>query len=935
MTVGGNGAVRLEEAEGLFELNRRSLIHHRLLTALPAQVCDYRVRKFAAALGGGWFMGLNTCLLVLVTLATCAGATGEFRVKHPVYPSGLPRDDAQAAAAKLVRYVRMSPAELRALIPRQGGFYFCGCPNCTAGAQERNMTWSPDDPDHVRCRYCGHVYPSADYAVTGEVRVTSPLGDEQVYRYYEDAKGHRYYFEARAWYGQIHYYDGIALSLARVYDATNDERYARAATALIDEYARVFPGYVPKFDYPYKPKQFFEAGMKPPYPVEPYRAARYYWWAYGDIPRELALAYDLVFNSRALTDAMRKRIENSLIRASVDWVCLNPDTQGNMAPSLWRAMIEAGRVIGEPEYMHDAVARARRLLQEQFFYDGSWREGAPSYHLQTVGNFKQVMDVLRGYSDPPGYTSPRDGLHFQDFDPDTEYPQYVGARAAVEMLRLPDGRYAPIHDTWSKTRGEPLVESRPQILPGMGHAVLGSGSGARQTQVHIEFSGGYGHQHADNLAIIVWVNGREAFSDLGYTHTKARVWSVATASHNTVVIDQQNQRWNETDGNLLLWADGTLSCAVEADGAAVYPAASVYHRLLALVERPGTLPFLVDIFRVAGGQTHDWFLHGCADEGQILKVNVETEPVDGSLVPEGCDFVPPENEGDWRMLDRSPALYGFLTDLRRGRTDDTWHADFTSPDGAASRLIMIGGLGSEVFTGRNISVRRADEDDARLDDFTRPFVMVRRRPTAAQSVFAAILDPTAGCSGCERITEVAPLILDDEAVILRITSGEHTYLTASCSDPGRLVTCQSQEGPVAFRGRYGVIRRGDDSVVAELVGATEFSWGDHRFKGSGRLQGRVVAVGPHSFDVETEMTDMSRLEGGTVIITHGNGTTHGYRIAGATQLGLGRVRLTVPATGLEYDPAVRMTRFTTFPLREIAGENRFAMDLMGRERRPR
>ena len=39
--------------------------------------------------------------------------------------------------------------------------------------------------------------------------------------------------------------------------------------------------------------------------------------------------------------------------------------------------------------------RFRTLLEKQFFFDGWWRECAPSYHAQTVGNLRRVVDERR------------------------------------------------------------------------------------------------------------------------------------------------------------------------------------------------------------------------------------------------------------------------------------------------------------------------------------------------------------------------------------------------------------------------------------------------------------------------------------------------------------------------------------------------------------
>jgi hypothetical protein len=874
-------------------------------------------------------MTIYACIATLALLATGAYAAGS-AVTHPVYPSDISAEEARAMEPGLSKYITMPEAELRALVPKQAGLYFCGCPNCEGGTQEGNMEWSPDDPEHVHCKSCGKVYPSPDYPMTHEVRVTSPRGEEHVYRYYQDAKGRQYFFEARIWYAKIHYYDGVARRLARVYDATKDERYARAAAALLDQYARVVPGYVPKFDYPFRPKRFFGAEVKPPYPVTPYRASRYSWWAYMDVPDELVLTYDLLYNSVSLTADMRARIENDLIRGSVSWVLLNPELLSNMAPAVWRTMIQAGRIIGEPDYLHDAVARARRFLREQFFYDHFWREGTPSYHLQSVEWLRSALDGAKGYSDPPGYVSPRDGQHYENLDPDSLFPDLPRARAVAELMRLPDGRYAPVHDTWWTHKGEALQQSEPHLLAAMGYAILGSGTGDDQVQVHLAFSGGYGHEHMDNLAMLLWGNGRELFSDLGYTHTKDRAWTICSASHNTVVIDQRDQHAGAgSDGNLLLWGTGRLSSVVEADGRAAYPEASVYRRLLALVERPGSLPFVVDIFRVAGGETHDWFLHGDADEDTEVRVGLLMQPFAGSLIPSGCTFVAPDNEGDFRMFNdkSSPGLYGFLRDLRRGDTGAAWQADFVSPDGSTSRLIMVGAPGTEVFSGRDPSVRRARSDDSKLAQFTRPFVMARRHAAGKQSLFAAVLDPAAGQAD-RAVTEVKPLLVDDQAVVLRIASPGATYLVVTCTDPARPVTCDSPEGAVVFQGRYGVLRRSGPSVTAQLVGASRISWGDAAFAGAGRLEGRVLSATADALELAADVADPARLAGLTAIVTHGDGTTHGYQILRAERTAPDRVKLSVPATGFTYDGEKQVTRFTSFPLNEIAGENRLTIDLI-------
>ena len=166
---------------------------------------------------------------------------------------------------------------------------------------------------------------------------------------------------------------------------------------------RGLPGYCVHYDYPFRQKIIFEGDRTFPWPVADYRAAKWDWWAYMDIPEDLLQAYELVRPSGALDEAAQRRIEDDLFHASVAFVRSYPPALGNMDPTLLRGLITAGRVLGEPEYIHDAVRRIELLARRQFFADGAWREGAVSYHNQTVRGLDILARLLKGWTDPPGY----------------------------------------------------------------------------------------------------------------------------------------------------------------------------------------------------------------------------------------------------------------------------------------------------------------------------------------------------------------------------------------------------------------------------------------------------------------------------------------------------------------------------------------------------
>jgi sarcosine oxidase delta subunit len=99
------------------------------------------------------------------------------------------------AATALVR--GMDEEALVRFVPEQSGLNYVGCPNCNGGRQEGQLTWSPDQPDEVYCRYCKHRYLSQKYPATEAVTVHNPRGEMVRFPYWANDKGNRYFFQAR------------------------------------------------------------------------------------------------------------------------------------------------------------------------------------------------------------------------------------------------------------------------------------------------------------------------------------------------------------------------------------------------------------------------------------------------------------------------------------------------------------------------------------------------------------------------------------------------------------------------------------------------------------------------------------------------------------------------------------------------------------------
>jgi len=666
-----------------------------------------------------------------------------------VYPPDYKSEQANSLRELVAPALDLSLEALMEIVPTQSGIFFCGCPNCKGGSHGAGvMTWRLGMGDSVKCKYCGILFPNTQFPENQELVIRAPSGARQVYRWYKAPDGLEYHFQGRALYERYLWCEKMAYLLANIYALTGDAQCGDRAAVVLGRFAQVFPDYAVRYNYPFQPVKFFPADQKFPYEgvTEPYRGAKLNWWAYADIPERLARAYDLLRdgdsferNANLLGQDIRARVEKDLLRLAYDFTNANPDLLTNMMPGTYRDMIVVGRILKDPAIVHDTIQRFQKFINSTFTMDGWWKELTPSYHWQVVNSLLGVVQAAQGYTDPPDWSCNRfDSLDLAITSDLLQKAIEVGSQAV-----LPDGRLIPINDTWAKDRREPLETSVSHLWQGMGHAVLADGDGDKQFQVHLNWSGAYGHSHADNGSILLWSFGKEMLSDIGYTHTKYRNWTINTASHNTVVVDCRSQLLgnpeNPSTGNLLFYDDTDPQVKIiEADVSPAYPACSVYRRcLLSIQPAPGE-HYVLDIFDVEGGQLHDYFLHGSADEEGVFESDFSsTEKVD-SLVP---DWGGQEEYIGENCLDLSGERfhpYMFLKNIVRSPLESSGTVSWRY-EAVGLRIHVFPEPGMELYTFRSPSIRPAEEDNRLLDSaFRRGFLIRHRGPV---SKFVLLLEP--------------------------------------------------------------------------------------------------------------------------------------------------------------------------------------------------
>jgi hypothetical protein len=197
------------------------------------------------------------------------------------------------------------------------------------------------------------------------------------------------------------------------------------------------------------------------------------------------------------------------------------------------------------------------------------------------------------------------GYRYLDIEEVGHYPQFgQGSRSLVGLLF-----------------GADTIDPRPYLHPS---ALLSSGYAAlrRRTKNNHLYAGlnalmpGSSHSHGDRLNLITYSRDRLLAGEKRtlYTDPEQRIYSGASYGHNTVTVDEMSQEHGdrlsgERVPHIGTFGDLPVFQAAEARGDKVYLTTEMYRRLVCQFD-----DYLVDLFRVEGGKTHDWLHHGIGGE---------------------------------------------------------------------------------------------------------------------------------------------------------------------------------------------------------------------------------------------------------------------------------------------------------------------------------
>ncbi len=888
---------------------------------------------------------LRVCLPTILGLAILlhalpAPAAPAWPPKHPVLGHRI--DPAKAAQYEraVAHAMAMSDDELLAFVPDKPFAAWCECPKCYGGVEGNHIfKWTIERPNEMTCKYCGTVFPNAKYPEDHELSGKNALGETVTFKFYLNTERnipHLLTSNLDRW--RREWVMSQCVALGKAYQATGKEEYARRAVLILDRAAQVYPHYPIVVNSQRWKFKFFQP-QKYPFP---WNAGR---WGYfhNEVPKRAIRAYDLVYDSKAFDELsqqrgydVRKRLEDDFFRETFAAVSVQTHHMSNIIGYDVAGVAWMGRVIHEPRYVHWAFGWMKKTALAGFFYDGLWHE-SPSYHYMTMGGLRRAFDTIRGYTDPPGYVDKVD--RFDDFEPEKVVPFLARLQHAPEVLDLPNGCSTSVHDTHPyERRSKPRERTVSTIAPGYGHASLGRGTGTNQMQAQLHFGGAYGHAHYDNLNLTLWAKEREMLPDLGYTWTQMRYWCTSTLGHNTVVVDRKDQVAGKSDGDLLWYfPDNAGVSAVAADGKRGYRKTrglDLYRRMLVMIPVSEADAYVVDVFRVRGGAMHDWALHGDADRDTTAACSLPLAGKRKNMLEPGEKWDEPTTEGH-----RFNA-YGMVRDVQRGETAGSFRVDFTYLDEPMRGLrthVFTGGP-AEVWLGRSPSVRRMGQgtggDMRKAYDFWMPHLLVRRQAQAPlASTFAAIHEPYAGKPFLSRVERLKLSPASEQAVALRVTHGDTVDTIISTLDEPPYPDRATSNG-IRLRGRLGIVRqkRGKTTSAWLFEGRSLSGQGWRLDAQQSRYTGEIAAAtrkadgaAQDAFITNADLPVGDTLHRAWIIVTHGNGYTHGYEIDRVEKRdGKTTIVLTMDH-GLRIDGGVTTEVF--FPQRKIKGRNTFSIPL--------
>ena len=718
-------------------------------------------------------------------------------------------------------------------------------------------------------------------------------------------------------------------TLGTVYALTGERRYADKTREVLLRFAEVYPNYLVHSSYgewidlpPHIAAKRINDLPEDEWTIPPNRPDRKlhsgYWNSgratgsgmEGTFIRSVASAYDLIHD--VLTDDEREKIARDLLIEGTVLLLADPDLNNKSVSNLTAAGL-VGMAVGDPVLVRAGAKGFWHFAKSWFLADGTTSE-SPAYGLMTLNGMWSFGEALHGYSDPKGYRGKdrmtefdlyADGNYrsvfrafYDTLYPNLKYPasadSYVptglGAQYAELMVtryNLPEyrallkevlkgpvaetgGEYALFHrDPDFQVSAEDRVTFADAFFPALRMGYLRMGKDGREGTAILDASHWGVHHHQDSLNLTLFQHGHEVLTDLGYLWDRPdKHMTVRTEAHNLVVVDESEQRTRERKGSLHLF-DATPRVKVVDCSSEAYAQCPFYRRMCVWVDHGTEGSYLVDVFGVAGGKTHDYLFHGPIPGFEAG--GIALSPADG------------------------PTPYG-IKNVQKGDASGPWRLTWRMDEAVGFTAWALPGEGEQVIVGDGWGERgwgHFNTPDKKVDI---PYV-IRRRVGQEGSAFLSVFEVS---RGAPLVTGVRRLTVTEEVVALEVQTRLGTdVLVAALSSKRRRV--ETSHGALETDGLLTVA----SPRFLYLAGGTKARFGDRKVElGTGRMEGKVreIVNGNDDSYLVTEGLSphgLAGLIGRTILVGDGSSVT-GYPVHGVGLAG-DEVRLYTKRNGRGYD----------------------------------
>lgn len=759
-------------------------------------------------------------------------------------------DRAKSSVEKLVA---MSDDEIRAMIPPAKTIRALmvnrkGCPVHGGGTsvyQPFGITVDLDYPLAVKCPIGGEVYPNKDFPDDGSGWVDNRPGSP--------TKGEKYYFVGwfNHWFLQKAL--GMLKTMGQLWVITGDDVYAHKAQVLLERFMEVYPD-IDSNDLTYDGTDWGVYIKMLPTMWE------------GTALMNLTDCVECILPT--LDDGFVERFHKSVFYPAFEAYKAKP------APSNWGNVWNApfARIVtltGDKtilDYMlYNHPVAVMPVLDNQYFSDGFPYEAAFSYGSHYMYDDRDIADVLgknggwiwehphlknayrafaeavvldkftHFFGDTGGLSNK--GMTLQTGLLEEAFRRYRSPLVARNLIQAYDlygtSRSVSIDDLFRGVKTVDIedvkrvaAEAKPMkstLAPVRGFAIMRTGEGDDRAALFFDY--GYAHaahSHADRLNINLFAQNREFLPEMGYPEYMDSIaptpggWTTHTVSHVTVEVDEKRQL-EGVFGDLKAYvdADGIKYVDASCEDAYVHCGVNLYRRSLALIDIPGGA-YVVDIFRIGGGHTHDYLFHGPVAPMTLSGVAL-SKPRKGTFAGEDVAFG--EKPDDVLPYHVDNKGYQYLYDVSEGSFGGVYGASWAMDDGVSFSAAFIPAEGETFY--KTMGYPRPSSQNLP----PMPFLIRRRNASGPDDVsqFATVMSYTKGEPVVLEVQRLAFAEGSDPTaygVAIRHQYGEDVVISTLSPDG----YAKTSDGRYELKGQFGAVcRRNGATGKMILAGGTSFT----------------------------------------------------------------------------------------------------------------